>query len=134
MRIRRGRHRRIQLFQFAQQLLRFAQLRQDRVVRFGKFRCHGGCNLNQSPAVTREPIARLNLRFFLGRQSSGGDLIYLMSQQIELLFTRGLGRIKGRVFRFERSQLLENFCKFLPRVACSGKSIKQIELSIGRQE
>src|SRR5207237_9281623 len=100
----------------------------------GEVQCCVGSDVNPSQPITGEPIARLNLRFFLGRQSSGGDLIYLMSQQIELLFTRGLGRIKGRVFRFERSQLLENFCKFLPRVACSGKSIKQIELSIGRQE
>jgi len=38
------------------------------------------------------------------------------------------------VFRFERAQLPENFCEFLPRVASSSKGIKQIELSIGRQE
>ena len=54
-----------------------------------------------------------------------------MSQQIEFLFTRGLGRTKRRAFRFEGAQLPENFSEFLPRVPCDRKSIKQIELSIG---
>ena len=54
-----------------------------------------------------------------------------MSQQIELLFTRGLGRPQRCALRFERAQLAENFSEFLPRVTCDGKGIKQIELSIG---
>ena len=67
---------------------------------------------------------RLNLRFFLGRQISRGDLTYLMPQQIELLFTGGLRRIKRCAFPFHRAQLPENFSEFLPRLTGISKRIK----------
>ena len=89
--------------------MRLGQLGKDRVVGFGQALGNSGGEFNNTFAIAGEFIARFDLLFFGCVQFCRGNFIYLVAEQIEFLFARGLGRVEGGVLGHERLQMREMF-------------------------
>src|SRR5439155_23140635 len=83
--------------QLSQESLRLGQLGKDRVVSFGQALRNSGGEFYNTFAVAGELIASFDLLFFGCVQFCRGYFIYLVTEQIEFLFARGLGRVEGGV-------------------------------------
>ena len=76
----------------------FQRAEKNRIVRFGKFVSDRAGQFNQPLTVACEPIALLDIFFFVGEQIRRFDFADLMSKQIEFPLARRLRGIQRGMF------------------------------------
>src|SRR6202011_6126345 len=111
--------------------LRFGELREDRLVRFGEFVRGRAGQFDQPFAAAGKFVALLNLFFFAGDEIGRINLSDLMTKEVELLFARGFSGVERGVLGCERLQLSKMFSVFLELPFGAGERIEQVELLIG---
>ena len=125
----------VDLFQFAQEPLRFRKLRQNRVVRFGETPRHAAGQFDQAFAVARQFVARFDFLFFAGDQIRRGDLVDLMTRSRSSSCSRAVSAVfKRGVFRGQRLQLPVMLSIFLQLIVGARERIEQSQLFVGRKQ
>ena len=110
--------------------MRFRQLGQDRILRFGKPPRNGGRQFQEPFAVARQAITGRNFLLLAGRKTSAVDFADLMTEQIDFLFARGFRGAEAGVFRAQRLEPAIRFGKFPQRLRVMSVAVEKRELPL----
>ncbi len=124
----------IDLFQLAQEALRFRELVQDGVVDFGKLPRNRGCKLDQAPAVARPAIAVVNLFFLVRLEPGRADFLDLVAEQLHFLLAHRSGAAQGFFLRPERLPAAKSILAGALQRLRVGKAVEQGELAFRGEE
>src|SRR5262249_6068303 len=110
------------------------QLIENRLVDFRKLARNGGCELDQTPAVTRQTITLLDLFFLVRMKLCRRDLLHLMAEQFDLLFACCLHPAQRFFFRDQRLPAMKTFLIFLQKESYLGKASEKRKLPRGKKQ